>query len=70
MRWKSVFVSCGLLLAGLQAASAQGYLEWADSNGLAGPFAEPDADLDSDGITNLMAYAFDLAPVNDPEAWE
>jgi hypothetical protein len=28
-------------------------------------FAEPEADLDTDGITNLMAYAFDLAPMND-----
>ena len=71
MRWKSIVVACGLLLAGPQVASAQdGYLEWADANGLVGPLAEPDADLDSDGITNLMAYAFDLAPVNDSDAWE
>ena len=73
MSWKSVFVSCSLLFAGLLPASAAGdggYLQWASANGLVGVFAEPDADLDTDGITNLMAYAFDLAPVNDPEAWE
>lgn len=45
-------------------------MEWADANGLVGVFAEPDADLDTDGITNLMAYAFDLAPLNDAEAWD
>ena len=55
MRWKSVVAAGGLLLAGLQVASAQeGYLEWADANGLVGPLAEPDADLDTDGITNLI----------------
>ncbi|MCW1883326.1 hypothetical protein OKA04_01205 [Luteolibacter flavescens] len=71
MRFKSVVAACGLLLAGIPAASAQGdYLEWAGANGLMGPLAEPDADLDTDGITNLMAYAFDLAPANDPDAWE
>lgn len=71
MRFKSLVAACGLLFAGLQAASAQdGYLDWAEANGLAGPFAAPDADLDTDGITNLMAYAFDLSPVNDPDAWE
>jgi hypothetical protein len=71
MRWKSVVAACGLLLAGLQTSLAQdGYVEWAESNGLAGAFAEPDSDLDGDGITNLMAYAFDLAPVSDPDAWE
>jgi hypothetical protein len=71
MRWKSVVAVCGLLMAGPSVASAQnGYLEWVEAHGLAGPFAEPEADLDTDGITNLMAYAFDLAPVNDPEAWE
>ena len=73
MPWKSVLTACGLLLAGLLPASAEGaggYFEWADANGLVGVFAEPDADLDTDGITNLMAYAFDLAPMNDPEAWD
>ena len=71
MAWKSVVAACGLSLAGLLSASAQeGYLEWADANGLVGVFAEPDADLDTDGITNLMAYAFDLAPMNDAEAWD
>lgn len=73
MSWKSVLTSCGLLLAGLLPASAAGeggYFDWAGANGLLGVFAEPDADLDEDGITNLMAYAFDLAPVNDPEAWD
>lgn len=71
MTWRSVVAACGLPLAGLAAASAQeGYLEWADANGLVGVFAEPEADLDTDGITNLMAYAFDLAPMNDMEAWD
>jgi hypothetical protein len=71
MFWKPFVVACGLSLAGLLSASAQeGYLEWADANGLVGVFAEPDADLDTDGITNLMAYAFDLAPLNDAEAWD
>jgi len=71
MSWKSFIAACGLSLAGLMSSSAQeGYLEWADANGLIGVFAEPEADLDTDGITNLMAYAFDLAPMNDPEAWE
>ena len=74
MTWKSAIVSCGLLLAGLAPAWAgEGhgdYFDWADANGLVGVFADPEADLDTDGITNLMAYAFDLAPVNDPEAWE
>lgn len=71
MSWKSLVATFGLLLAGLPVASAQGdYLTWAEAHGLVGAFAEPEADLDGDGITNLMAYAFDLAPVNDPEAWE
>lgn len=71
MTWRSVVAACGLPLAGLAPASAQeGYLEWADANGLVGVFAEPEADLDTDGITNLMAYAFDLAPMNDMEAWD
>jgi hypothetical protein len=71
MSWKSFVAACGLLLAGATVASAQGdYLDWAEAQGLIGPIAEPDADLDGDGITNLMAYAFDLAPVEDPEAWE
>ncbi len=74
MSWKSLLVTCGLLAASLAPASAAGgdggYFDWADSNGLMGMIAEPDADLDGDGITNLMAYAFDLMPVNDPEAWE
>lgn len=60
-----------LLLAGgsLAASASDGYFEWADANGLVGVFAEPEADLDTDGITNLMAYAFDLAPMNDADAW-
>jgi hypothetical protein len=60
-----------LLLAGgsLAASGSDDYFEWADANGLVGVFAEPDADLDTDGITNLMAYAFDLAPMNDADAW-
>ena len=60
-----------LLLAGgsLAASGSDDYFEWADANGLVGVFAEPDADLDTDGITNLMAYAFDLAPMNDAGAW-
>lgn len=71
MSFKSLVAACGLSLAGLLPALAQqGYLEWADANGLVGVFAEPDADLDTDGITNLMAYAFDLAPMNDAEAWD
>jgi len=73
MSWKSVVVSCGLLFASLVPASAAGeggYFDWAGANGLLGVFAEPDADLDTDGITNLMAYAFDLAPMNDPDAWD
>lgn len=73
MSWKSVLVSCGLLFASLVPATAAGeggYFDWASANGLVGVFAEPDADLDTDGITNLMAYAFDLAPMNDPEAWD
>jgi hypothetical protein len=71
MSLKSSIVACGLLLAGLHTTSAQGdYFEWAAGNGLIGVLAEPDADLDTDGITNLMAYAFDLSPLSDPEAWE
>jgi hypothetical protein len=71
MSWKALVAACSLSLAGLHSASAQeGYFEWANANGLVGVFAEPDADLDTDGITNLMAYAFDLAPMNDVEAWE
>jgi hypothetical protein len=71
MSWKSLVATAGLLVACLPVASAQGdYLTWAEAHGLIGPFAEPESDLDADGITNLMAYAFDLAPVNDPEAWE
>lgn len=71
MFWKSFVATCGLSLAGLLSASAQeGYMDWAEANGLVGVFAEPDADLDTDGITNLMAYAFDLAPISDPEAWD
>ena len=71
MSWKAFAAVCGLSLAGLVPASAQeGYLEWADANGLVGVFAEPEADLDTDGITNLMAYAFDLAPMNDADAWD
>lgn len=71
MFWKSVVAACGLSLAGLGAASAQeGYFAWAEASGLVGVFAQPDADLDTDGITNLMAYAFDLAPMNDAEAWD
>jgi hypothetical protein len=70
MSWKSVAAACGLLTAGLASASAgDGYFDWAEANGLVGVFAEPDADLDADGITNLMAYAFDLAPISDDEAW-
>ncbi len=74
MSWKSLLVTCGLLAASLAPASAAegdgAYFDWAQANGLLGMLAEPDADLDADGITNLMAYAFDLAPMNDPEAWE
>jgi hypothetical protein len=71
MAWKSYVAALGLLLAGQSLASAQeGYFAWAEANGLVGVFAEPDADLDTDGINNLMAYAFDLAPMDDPDAWE
>ena len=71
MSWRSFAAALSLSLAGHGVASAQeGYFDWADANGLVGVFAEPDADLDTDGITNLMAYAFDLAPMNDVDAWE
>jgi hypothetical protein len=72
MSCRSVLATFGLLFAGLVPASAvEGdYFDWADANGLVGVFADPEADLDTDGITNLMAYAFDLAPMNDPDAWE
>lgn len=71
MSLRSAVAACGLPLAGLGPVSAQdGYLAWADANGLLGVFAAPEADLDADGITNLMAYAFDLAPMNDAEAWD
>lgn len=73
MSWKSLLTACSLLFAGLLPASAEGeggYFDWAEDNGLVGVFAAPDADLDTDGITNLMAYAFDLAPINDEDAWE
>lgn len=72
MSWKSSFVAFGLLIAGLAPASAgeSDYFDWADANSLVGVFADPEADLDTDGITNLMAYAFDLMPMNDPDAWE
>ena len=72
MSCRPFLAACGLLLAGLVPASAgeSDYFDWADANGLVGVFADPEADLDTDGITNLMAYAFDLSPVNDPEAWE
>ncbi|WP_193211907.1 hypothetical protein [Luteolibacter marinus] len=71
MSLKSYAVAIGLLLAGQAVVTAQdGYFDWAEANGLLGVFADPDADLDTDGITNLMAYAFDLAPMNDAGAWE
>jgi hypothetical protein len=72
MSCRPVLAAFGLLLAGLVPASAgeSDYFDWADANGLVGVFADPEADLDADGITNLMAYAFDLAPMNDPDAWE
>jgi hypothetical protein len=72
MSCRPVLAAIGLLLAGLVPASAgeSDYFDWADANGLVGVFADPEADLDTDGITNLMAYAFDLAPMNDPDAWE
>jgi hypothetical protein len=60
-----------LLIAGGSGVAQAGddYFEWAEAHGLVGVFAEPDADLDTDGITNLMAYAFDLAPIDDGDAW-
>jgi hypothetical protein len=74
MTWKSATFAAALLLAGLLPAAAEeagsDYFEWADAHGLVGVFADPEADLDRDGITNLMAYAFDLSPVNDPDAWD
>ena len=75
MTWKSATFAAALLFAGLVPAAAgegpgRDYFEWADAHGLVGIFADPEADLDRDGITNLMAYAFDLAPVNDPDAWD
>jgi hypothetical protein len=67
---RSAVAVCSLLIAGLVPVSAgDGYFDWAEANGLVGVFAEPDADLDADGISNLMAYAFDLAPMNDDGAW-
>ncbi|TAE77248.1 MAG: hypothetical protein EAZ84_05100 [Verrucomicrobia bacterium] len=67
---KSCAIACGLLIAGLLPVCAgDDYFDWAEANGLVGVFADPDADLDADGISNLMAYAFDLAPMNDDEAW-
>ena len=72
MTCKTAIAACSLLFAGLvpAAQAADDYFDWADAHGLVGVFADPQADLDTDGITNLMAYAFDLAPVNDPDAWE
>ena len=71
MARKTCIAVLGLLCAGALGALAQGdYFEWAEANGLVGVFAEPDADFDTDGITNLMAYAFDLEPMNDADAWE
>ena len=73
MRLRAVVISCGLFVCGPGSALAAGdgdYFDWASANGLVGVFAAPDADLDTDGITNLMAYAFDLAPMNDADAWD
>ncbi len=46
------------------------YFDWAESHGLVGMFGAPDADLDGDGITNLMSYAFGLDPLAGSEDWE
>lgn len=47
------------------------YLDWADNHGLVGMLAQPDVDIDGDGVTNLMAYAFGLGPLGDPETvWD
>lgn len=71
MNWKSWAAALCLHCASQGISSAQDdYFEWADASGLIGVFADPEADFDEDGITNLMAYAFDLAPMNDPEAWD
>lgn len=71
MPWKSAIAVLCLLVAGNVVARADGgYFDWAEAHGLTGEYASPEADLDEDGITNLMAYAFDLAPADDPDAWE
>lgn len=46
------------------------YFDWAESHGLVGVFGAPDGDLDGDGITNLMAYAFGLDLLAGPEVWD
>jgi hypothetical protein len=73
MKLLSAILCCALGISVLRAEDrvrgSNSYMEWASAHGLAGVFAQPDADLDGDGITNIMAYAFGLEPAGDPDAW-
>lgn len=76
VKLRSVILALTAALAPLSAVKAEdfdafgSYFEWAESHGLVGVFAAPDTDLDGDGITNLMAYAFGIDPFSGSEAWD
>jgi hypothetical protein len=59
----SAFGATTVVLSDFQRSAPAGFAAWAASFGLTGHQALPAADPDSDGITNLVEYAFALTPV-------
>lgn len=76
VKLRTVILAMAAALAPLSVGKAEdfdvfgSYFEWAESHGLVGVFAAPDADLDGDGVTNLMAYAFGIDPLAGSEVWD
>lgn len=76
VKFRTVILALAAAIAPLSADETEdfdafgSYFDWAESHGLVGVFGAPDADLDGDGITNLMAYAFGIDPLAGSEVWD